>query len=271
MDYRKDRLVIVSIILSVFLFLIFSGTITSGFHFVDDHEVIKIKADLKSSTFLSVTKSWVLQDFKSNGRFRPLYYINRVLETKLLGSDFTHWSLSNGVLCCLAFISFYAGARNLKFSIGESIVFLIVTFIGPQSSIWWRLGPSESLGMVLLGLSFYFMSKSREKRNYLLNSLLFIIFLILSSLTKESFLIIIPAMVFFKIWNEKNCIWASLKESIRKNFLLILPLLVVFSELIFIKYYVGTEYSGLDSNFLNSLTSIMNSGLHFIKTYHYLL
>lgn len=267
MKDQKDNIVIVSIILSVFLFLFISKTITSGYHFVDDHEVIRIKNDLKSSSLITVTKTWVIEDLSHNARFRPIYYIHRVFETRLFGSDFILWSLYNGVLCCLTLIFFYLGMRNLKFALEESIAFLIITFIGPQSSVWWRLGPGESLGMVFLGLSFYFMSRSPGKRNYIANNLLFIFFLILSSLTKESFLIIIPGMIFFKIWNEKISIWSTLKESIHKNLLLVLPLMVFAIELIMIIFYVGTDYSGLDNKFINTIDSILLTGMHLVKTY----
>jgi len=267
MKDKTNKVVILSIILFVFLFLFFSGTITSGYHFVDDHEVIKIKYDLKSSSVFTVSKNWVKEDLFNNGRFRPLYYIHRVLETKLLGSDFFLWSFYTGILCCLVMISFYLGIRNLKFALGESIAFLIITFIGPQWSVWWRLGPGESLGMVFLGVSFYFMSKSLNKRYFHLNNILFGFFLILSSLTKESFLLIIPAMIIFKIWNEKICFGSSLKELFYKNLILLVPLTVFAIELFIIKFYVGTAYSGLDTKLLNNVISILSTSFGFVKTY----
>ncbi len=271
MKERSNPIVVLTIFVVVFLFLFFSGTITSGFHFVDDHEVIRMKNDLKSSSLINVSKNWVKEDLNNNTRFRPLYYIHRVCETKLFGSDFVKWSLYNGFLCCFALALFYFGMRHLKFSFGESIALLIITFIGPQASIWWRLGPGESLGMVFLGLSFYFMAISFKKGNYQLNNLLFIFFLILSSLTKESFLIIIPAMIFFKIWYEKENKWFSIKESIFRNFLLIFPLIVLFIEIYVIRYKVGTSYAGLDSKFSDIFGNIMVTTFHFIKTYLNLL
>jgi hypothetical protein len=271
MKDKKDKIVIISIILSVFLFLFISGTINSGYHFVDDHEVIKIKSDLKTSSFIAVTRNWVKADLNINSRFRPLYYIHRVIETRLLGSDFFLWSLYSGILCCLALIFFYLGIRKLNYGLVESITFLIIIFIGHQSSVWWRLGYGESLGMVFLGLSFYYMSKSLNKRNYKVYNLLFIFFLILSSLTKESFLIIIPAFIIFKIWNEKTCIWSSLKVSILKNLILLVPLVIFIFELFFIKYHVGTTYSGLNTKISNNITSLLFNSLRFVKTYLNLL
>ena len=212
-----------------------------------------MKNDLKSSSLNTVSTNWVKEDLKNNSRFRPFYYIHRVVETRFLGSDFFLWSVYNGILCCLALIFFYRAMRNMEFGLGESIVFLIITFIGPQSSVWWRLGPGESLGITLIGFSFYFMSKCLYKRNFILNNLLFILFLILASLTKESFLLIIPALIIYKIWNEKIHIWSSLKESVFKNMILVIPLIIFVMELVIIKYYVGITYSGLDNHFLNNI------------------
>jgi hypothetical protein len=267
MAERKDNIAIVSIIISVFLFLIISNTLTSGYHFVDDHEVIRIKHDLQTSSLGNVTKSWVKQDLYVNTRFRPVYYIHRVFETKLFGSDFLLWSIYNAVLCCMTLVFLYLGMRNLKFTTGESGTLLIITFIGPQSPVMWRLGPGEVLGMLFLGLAFFFMSKSLNKRNHIVKNLLFILFLILASLTKESFMIIVPGLILFKIWNEKIHIWSSLKESLSKNILLLIPLLVIVIEIYFIRKYVGIGYSGLDAKFTDNILSILSTTLRFVKTY----
>jgi hypothetical protein len=267
----KDKIVIVSFLAFVLCVLFLANTVTSGYHFVDDHEVIKMKSDLKASSVNTVAKSWVTIDLKSNGRFRPFYYIHRVWETKLFGSDFFLWSVYTGLLWFIAMILFYTGMRNLKYSWVESVIFIIILFIGPQSSVWWRLGPGESLGVFLLGLSFFFMTKALNRRLYQFYNILFIFFLILASLTKESFLLIIPAMVVFKVWNERIFIWSSMRESIIKNLILTIPLVVFAVELIIIKKYVGIAYSGLESSMLSNVQAVITTGLHFLRTYLNLL
>lgn len=267
MKDRKDKIVIISILVFVFAFLFLTGTVTSGYHFVDDHEVIKINSDLKTSSLNSVAQNWVKVDMKDNLRFRPFYYFHRVYETAVLGTDFFKWSLYTGLLWYLTLALFYLAVRNMKFSYAESLLFLIITFIGPQSSVWWRLGPGESLGMFLFALVFYFMSKALRRKFYQIYNLLFIIFLILSSLTKESFLLIIPAIIVFKIWNERIYLWSSVKESIFKNLILLIPLAVCMIELYIIKKYIGTSYAGLDAGIMNTLRDIIHTTLHFIRTY----
>lgn len=263
----NDRYVIFSIILVVFLFLSATQTLTSGYHFVDDHEVIRIKHDLKESSLIDVAKAWVKDDINDASRFRPLYFAHRVLETRVFGSDFFIWSLYTGLLWCLTLVLFYLGMRNLKFRIIESIIFLVVAFIGPQTEIWWRLGPQESLGVTFLAFSFYFMSVSAIGRNYHLNNILFIVFLILASLCKESFIIIIPAFLVFKVWYERVNLWKSNKKVLLKNLVLLVPFFAAIFEIIYIKYFVGTVYSGINNELNVVFGNIWHTCLNFVKTY----
>lgn len=264
---NKDRIVIGSLILFVVLFLSVTRTLNSGYHFVDDHEVIRMKNDLKTSTFSEVSKNWVKEDLQTNGRFRPFYYVHRVAEAKILSSDFFLWSLYTSLLYCFTLICFYSGARKLRFSIAESIVVLVVTFVGSQSAVWWRLGPGESLGMFLLSLSFYFMAASLNGKNFNIKNLFFVFFLIIASLTKESFLLIIPAMIVFKIWNDKVILWKSLRESVMKNLILAIPAGVLAYELYYIKFHVGISYSGLDTRLIANVLAAIITALHFFTTY----
>jgi len=263
----NDRYVIFSIVLFVFLFLSVTQTLTSGYHFIDDHEIIRIKHDLNEETLMKVAKAWVKEDMTATVRFRPLYIVHRVLETWLFGSDFFLWSLYNGLLWCVTLIFFYLGVRNLRFNITESVIFLVISFIGPQTEIWWRLGPQESLGVTFLSLSFYFLSVSVNGIRYHINNILYIIFIILASLCKESFILIIPAFIVLKIWYEKVHLPGSLKEALLKNGILLIPLTVALLEIIYIKYYVGTYYSGVNDETKVVINNIWHACLSFIRTY----
>jgi hypothetical protein len=263
----SNTIAVVSIVILVFMFLAGSRTLTSGFHFVDDHEVIKMKSELKSLSAVEVSRNWIKTDISSNGRFRPMYYFHRVLETSVFGSDFLLWSVYTAILCCISMIGFFLGMRNLKFSIPDSVVLLLAVFIGPQSSVWWRLGPQESLGMVFLGLAFYFMSNSFGKKSYNMSNLLFILFLILSSLTKESFILIIPAMLLLRIWYEKTFFGFTIKQVLNRNLILLVPLIVALVELFYIKFHVGTAYAGIGDRTSETIQKVLSTSLHFIRSF----
>jgi hypothetical protein len=137
-------------------------------------------------------------------------------------------SIFTGILAMCSFSFFYFGARKLKYGVLESLVFVLLIFIGSQMAIWWRLGTNETIGMFFLGLAFLFMAKCTKKENYRLNNVAFIILLIIASLCKESFIITIPALVVFKIWNEKNVFKITFKESVKNNYLLAVPIYNVY-------------------------------------------
>ncbi|MCK5169192.1 MAG: hypothetical protein KAQ75_04865 [Bacteroidales bacterium] len=255
---KKDFIAIILIITSVFLFLALTGTLTSGYHFVDDHEIVRIKKDFESMNTFEVTKKWLKYDMIM--RFRPLYYFHRIVETKLFGSNFFLWSLYTGVLACITLISFYLAMRNFKFNVWESLLFLIISFIGQQMTIWWRLGPNETIGIVFLSLSFLFMSRNLINKSYL-NNILFSVFLIFSSLSKESFVIIIPGIIIFKILYEKEVHAITIKKALLSNLILIVPIITMIIEIYIIVFYVGTNmigYAGLDSSILNTLYGAFN-------------
>jgi|WetSurMetagenome_2_1015567.scaffolds.fasta_scaffold00504_10 hypothetical protein len=271
MRIDKDLIVKMCLVVSASLLLLTTGTLNSGYHFVDDHEVIKIKDDLTTSSVIDVSVKWIRQDIGTNMRFRPLYYAHRVLETKFFGSDFLLWSIYNLFLFCIASLTFYSALRRMKFGIPETLVFLVVVYIGHQSGVWWRLGPGEGLGMVFTGIAFYFISKTGHTRYNLLNNILFCISLILASLTKESFIIIIPAMVIFKFYYDYKILNDSQRLAICNNQILIIPIIICISEIYFIKKFVGTSYAGIDSNLVVIISGVLMTILKFIRTYLALL
>jgi hypothetical protein len=182
-------------------------------------------------------------------RFRPFYFLSRVFEAKIFSNNFALWSIGNAVLACATFSFFYLGMRKLNYSITESLIFIMFAFVGLQMAIWWRLGPNETIGTFFLGLTFYFMINC-EKR-HALNTVLFCIFLIITMLCKESFIIIAPAFLVFKLWYEKDKYKLSIKETLRNNSLLVIPFLVMCFSLWLIIFVIGTNkigYAGINSD-----------------------
>jgi len=244
---KRDLQVVVSLLALLLLFFILTGTMSSGYHFTDDHEIIRLSHELKNDSVISVAARWISKDFGI--RFRPVYYLHRIVEARLFGSNLFLWSFWTALMCAISFVCLYLGMRNQNFSVIESLLFVAIVLIGPQMEIWWRLGPAETLGMFFLSLAFYFMTDSRKYYHF--KTGMFCLFLILSSLCKETFTIIIPAFVFFKLSYEKRIFDLSLKEALLKNFMLIVPFLVMCINLWFIAFVVGTNklgYAGVSSN-----------------------
>lgn len=247
------------IFIGVFSFLFFTGTLNSGYHFVDDHEMLSIESGLKNSSFWDVSSGWVKSSL--HARFRPMYYFHRVFEMKIFGPNFPALALYTALLAALTFALFWQGAKKMKFSNIEALFFIALTFIGVQSSIWWRLGPAETIGMVFLGFSFFFLAKAGERKKYFQNSILFIVFLLLASFCKESFVVVIPAFTIYKVWYEKKVFAISAKESIRNNLILLIPLIVMLVEFWAIVFRIGTNdigYAGMTSSIRDFFDGVKN-------------
>lgn len=257
-SHTKDILAIILIVTLSITYFGITGTVTSGYHFADDHEILIINDNLSRESFTTVTLNWVKWSFDS--RFLPLFYFHRALKTKIFGNDFTALSVYTVFLLLISLVLFYMGIRKLKYSIIESLCFLVLTFAGHQMEIWWRLGTSETIGMTFLGAAFFFMVNCKKK--YLLNTSLFCFFLICAALSKESFIIIIPAFLLFKIWHEKDLFGLSIKEAILKNRMLLIPFIVMIISLLIIVIVVGTNevgYAGLgDESFGDLFAGILS-------------
>ena len=257
---KKDVLAVILILASISVFFYMSGNISSGYQFYDDHEILRISHDLSSQPFFDVAHKWIENDLSI--RYRPMYFFHRVLETQIFGHDFKLLSIYTASLFAFTTIFFYFAFRKIGFSIIEAFASLLLTFVGPQMTIWWRLGPNETIGMVFLSIAFYFMVNCKER--YELNTFWFSLFLVFASLSKESFTVIIPAMIIFKIWYEIDNFEFGILEALRKNSMLLLPLLVMLINIYIIVFVVGTnqiEYAGVDSN----IRGIIKGAIRILK------
>ena len=71
----------------MFGILIKSGTLKSGYHFMDDHELIRMEYTLEHSdqSVPSLMHAMINNDF--HWRFRPFYWVERVGCTAIFGRD----------------------------------------------------------------------------------------------------------------------------------------------------------------------------------------
>jgi hypothetical protein len=241
-----------------FSFLIASGTLFSGYHFVDDHELIRIQQSLNNAHigFVKYVTNLIANDIHQ--RFRPVYYIHRVIEVKLFGTNFFYWSLYTALLSVLTSFGLFVFGRMMGWSLVASLFFPLMTTLGSQSEIWWCLGPCESLGMFLLSLTLVFLILTVDaKGNHSLYETTFIILCILTSLTKESFILLVPAILFLKVWilrvrNKLDFMQALKAQALSISILL----LIVILEIFLIEYYVGTDkigYAGVSAFNLTQL------------------
>jgi hypothetical protein len=115
--------------------------------------------------------------------------------------------------------------------------------------VGFHLLDNETSGVFFLSVALIFTVLSvKNSKNKLLYELLLIASTLLMSLSKESFTLVIPAIVFIKIWQFRNFNSCSWRQSINNNALsLLIILLIFFSELLHIKHLIGTDigYAGV--------------------------
>lgn len=249
---KKKELGMIGLFFSILVFgvLIYTGTITSGWHLVDDQEYIcyMLQMEQDGASYFECLADTILTDL--TWRFRPLYYFLRVTLTVLIGDNLVIWSVIKGMVTVTAFFFLYMCARELKCSIFPSVLFSMVVMVGPQSVVWWKLGPQECTGMMIFSIGFYFMLKWMHtgKRRY---NWIAMLFLIGAGIYKESFLMMIPFAISYLFYEDIKADGFRIKtlwNSFKKNMILLCSLIITLVvSLLVIFLYSGTSVGFHDS------------------------
>lgn len=267
--FKESIAVIIIISLFVFGFLYCTGTLLSGYHLVDDHEFYTIGDTLKDNGLWKTMGICVKNDFQI--RFRPLYYIERVLGVALFGAGTFRWSCMKALEIIMATYLLYIFVRSKGENKTKAILFAALCVWGPQTAIWWRLGPQESFGIFLFSLSLNATWQLAQNRK-IVNRILFIIFLMLLSMQKESFMVCIPAffiLLFAFDQNAEGKFIQDIKNFIKKYVIEIITLLLcLIIEVGLIFWRVGLNqigYAGFSSQ--DSVSYYFNGMLHNLVTW----
>ena len=252
MTKREKWLVWVGFSVLVFGVLIITGTLFSGVHFVDDHEMMRFAKHIEGEGFWSCINYEMRRDLGL--RFRPLYYFLRICLVTVLGYNYFAWGVWTAGTIIVALAMSYFCARKLGCNIFNSVLFALVIMVGPQSAVWWKFGPQENIGMAVLMLAIWYLLcwVEKERLHYGIVGGVLFVFL---SLYKESFICVLPfavAIVFFEYWRKENYAIKAIWEGIKKYWLFCIMLaLAGVIEVLFILFGVGanqTGYVGLDTD-----------------------
>ncbi|MBI5892282.1 MAG: hypothetical protein HZB79_01290 [Deltaproteobacteria bacterium] len=233
----------------IFWFSIFmgSGSVFSGYHSAEDFKFVEIYNDLVSTQndIIAVSKKWVgwMNGIK---RFNPVYYIYAVMEVFVFGTNFNMMLAYTSLLAVFTSLFLFLFSRKIGFSLLESVLFSLLSLAGVHAVIWWTAVTNEAFSMFLLSLTLIFMAYSaHSKKNRFVHEILFVVFAILVSLSKESFLLIIPALVFWKIWLYQERHTASWVDAIKNNIVSAIILFLSISiEIFIILKWIGTNPYG---------------------------
>jgi hypothetical protein len=154
-------------LLNFIVILILSGAIAflligrqifqANWGMIDDHEIfnflgprLHLPAAEIWSTLLSKTEVGSLQ-----GRFRPTYYVFKLIETSLWGTNVHLWYLARTI----GFATFLGSIwwlmrRFVGFWLG-GVLTAGVSLVPLWAGVWSRLGPSEAYGAACIGIMLY--------------------------------------------------------------------------------------------------------------------
>lgn len=248
---KEEKIILIIIILLLFPVALFlTGTITSGWNLVDDHETVEIARTyaMKKIPVMTAIKDYVLGDLQY--RFRPLYWVIRVLSayTFRLNAVVPHI-----ILCMIAmavYFFLYKFARFFTDKIWLAHLFTLIIMIGRQYEAWYRIANQENMGMLLLSICVYCIVRQdrEEKYNHMGYNALFVFTAAGLALTKESFLLLLPGLCVLKIACEGTRRNMPIKEWYRlvisHGVSLILVLGTFIISIIFILKQIGTTFGG---------------------------
>ena len=230
------------------------GTLTSGFHLVDDWEFAKYVdwMTLEGRSVADCLREAVGYDLTM--RFRPLYYINRVLMAAVFGVNLTAMSVIKAAEIVAAFVLLYYCAGRMRCNMVYAALFSLTVLTGYQSAVWWKLGPQESYDIMMFALGFWLMLKwLRTGRRWYATASVGAFFLM--SIYKEPFILLLPFVGLYVLYEEMtgkkvtlSALWAAIRR--RLPFLMALGLMFA-AEMFLIVFVIGTNnysYVGLDES-----------------------
>lgn len=253
---KEYAIAAVCFLLLMFGFIGYTGILGSQYHLIDDHEVYTIGKDFSEFGYWKTVYRWVSNDLHT--RFRFTYFLIRVTQCYFFGDNFFLWHSFQTVTAATGLFLSYAFARKMKCTVLGAYIFAVIIFVGgDQAAVWWRLGPQENLGTILLMLTLISLQNYLRK-NKTSNLILSIVLTIFLGGIKEAFLLLLPLLpVWSAYWeinlNGQDVSWQSIRDIVKKRWIYFLAAYLIFLiDMAIILLYVGTNqigYAGIDASY----------------------
>jgi preprotein translocase subunit SecG len=234
--------------LSGLFYFMFGNTFQAQFSLIDDHHFLHWA--LEETSFWDVAFRVDIQF----GRFRPVYYFHRFAKFALFGTDPGAWYITTtsfGVLTCFLF---YITVRKIGADILSSLLFfLLFTVTGHQSFIWYKLSTGETESMLLTSISVWAIANAAYQGKSRFWDSLALVAMALAGLSKESFVLIIPALLLLRwtlqCWFNKET-WQKALHTLRTplvvgSLIFIVEILVIVAVLLSKSEAFGPSAVGL--------------------------
>lgn len=279
---KKQEFIIVVLlfVLLVFGIILGMGTLTSGYHLVDDHEFLKwvYQMEEEGESVFEIIRSEVKMDLSI--RYRPIHIMARVLETGIFGINLVYYSLVKAVGIVASCIFLYYIGRLMGANKIYSFLFSAVSMTGYQSAVWWKLGTHEEQATLLFAAGFFCLLKYLigRKKKWAISSVL--LFFVMCNV-KESYMVLAPFIMLYVVYYELlpgdkkgekfslKALWLAIKKDL---FYLIALASAFIIPITIVVFFVGTngyDGVGIDSTipFSAYLTSFSDAFVHDLKWY----
>jgi hypothetical protein len=196
---RRTEILIALLAVAVWCLLLFGVTLGAQLNFIDDHEWIRFSSATSVHPQLqSVTSVWDYMDY--DGRFRPVHFVIRIGGSQLWGANPAIWHGISILCAIITSWTVYVATRRLKTPVYIAVLNVVwLTATGSAAEIWARPGPSEPFGIVftsLAALAFVVAAQcTHEHPRLVWQDAAGIGLLLLAGLTKESFVLVLPALL----------------------------------------------------------------------------
>lgn len=253
---NREQLILIGMMMLLFPVILFStGTITSGWHLIDDHETVRLVEErLRGDIpFWSALKKEWINDITH--RWRPAYWFFRVLGAYMFGINS---AVHNFFLCCMGMICYwllYKTARNLSCGIICSHLFVTFIILGRQYEVWYRIANQENIGLFFLAICLWIISYQYKKGDFSkrVYDIILLGCAIICSLIKESFFLVFPAVILLRIGLEGIGSSGGIKKwihlLIKRAYFWMTAFIAFLWSSYMIFFYVGTapiSYAGVD-------------------------
>lgn len=255
---EKERMIVWIVSAALIGGIIFgTGGIFDGWHFVDDHESYRILKLYKDQHVpLTETLMYFLKN-DLNIRWRPLYWFFRVVMPYIFGDNPAIYKLILCVIGMVTYVLLYRSVRNLHCSALFSHLFALLVLVGRQFEVWYRVANQENLGLLFFAACLYLLTKQYKDNLFKRSTDIWIVVLAFcSGLMKESFLLLLPGVVWLRLGLEAVHNLQSPKDIfniLKKNVMfIVIPAIFFLFNVYVIVTYVGVNqigYAGLDESY----------------------
>lgn len=228
--------------------LTISGSLFSGYHFMDDSIILNYRVIIKEKGLWNAIMQYLEIDMKV--RLRPVWVVEFITGIYIKGDNFVVWSVARGICMALTNVFLFLFARRTGLGRSESIVFSLLVLLGQQASLSGMLGPAEVPGIFFLALSLYLMARTVETGSVWYTTA-YIFSAVCMSLSKEAFVFFVPPMFLWQVWLYAQKYNTGFWKAVQKNAITCAILVaVVLAELAFL-YQLPKNmggYSGVDEH-----------------------